>query len=127
NEYPMKPLIQHSGTPATRGIRLFQSQIANCKSQMHRPGFSFTEVLFAVMILGIGFIMVAAIFPVAIQQTSNSSQESNAATMGKGGVNTLEKIAVDSIMPPTFLRAPTRAFPGQRVIPGDVWSFRDDR
>jgi prepilin-type N-terminal cleavage/methylation domain-containing protein len=34
-----------------------------------RRGFSIVEVMFAIMVLGIGFIMVAAIFPVAIQQS----------------------------------------------------------
>ena len=43
-------------------------------------GFSFTEVLFAVMILGIGFIMVAAIFPVAIQQATTVNRSSARTT-----------------------------------------------
>src|SRR5437764_1363053 len=33
------------------------------------PGFSFAEVMFAVIVLGIGFIMIAAVFPVSIQQS----------------------------------------------------------
>ena len=78
---------------------------------MHRPlpptsprrrGFSFTEVLFAVMILGIGFIMVAAIFPVAIQQTATSSEETTAAAVARGGANFLERVATTSYMPATF-------------------------
>jgi hypothetical protein len=40
-----------------------------------RPGFSFIEVLFAVILLGIGFIMIAGIFPVAIQQSTASANE----------------------------------------------------
>src|ERR1700728_2071132 len=32
-------------------------------------GFTFIEVLFAVILLGIGFTMIAGIFPVAIQQS----------------------------------------------------------
>lgn len=34
-----------------------------------RKGFSFIEILFALFVLGIGLVMVAAVFPVAIQQT----------------------------------------------------------
>ena len=64
-------------------------------------GFSFTEVLFAVMILGIGFIMVAAIFPVAIQQARNSSEETTAAAVSRGAANFLEKVASNSTMPAT--------------------------
>ena len=37
---------------------------------VQRSAFSFIEIMFAVIILGIGFIMIAAVFPVAIQQTS---------------------------------------------------------
>ena len=36
---------------------------------------TFIEVLFAVILLGIGFIMIAGIFPVAIQQTAAVSDE----------------------------------------------------
>src|SRR5271170_6357188 len=40
-----------------------------------RRGFSFIEVMFAVIILGIGFIMVSAMFPVAIQQTQMNVED----------------------------------------------------
>ncbi len=42
-------------------------------------GFTFTEVMFAVIILGMGFIMLAAIFPVAISQNLSSEQQSKAS------------------------------------------------
>lgn len=54
-------------------------------------GFSFTEVLFAVIILGIGFIMVAAIFPVAIQQAKITSEETAAASIARGAASYLEQ------------------------------------
>jgi hypothetical protein len=66
-----------------------------------RAGFSFTEVLFAVMILGVGFIMVAAIFPVAIQQAQTSTEETTGAAVSRGAVNYLEKVANNSTMPGT--------------------------
>ena len=66
-----------------------------------RRGFSFTEVLFAVMILGVGFIMVAAIFPVAIQQARTSTEETVSAAASRGGANYFEKIATNNIMPAT--------------------------
>lgn len=71
------------------------------QSRKFEPGFSFTEVLFAVMILGIGFIMVAAIFPVAIQQARTSSEETTGAAVTRGAANYLEKIASNSTMPAT--------------------------
>jgi len=48
-----------------------------------RRGFTFTEILFAVMILGIGFIMIAAVFPVALKQTDETVTESVAASLAK--------------------------------------------
>jgi prepilin-type N-terminal cleavage/methylation domain-containing protein len=68
-----------------------------------RRGFSFTEVLFAVMILGIGFIMVAAIFPVAIQQSRTTSEETTGAAVARGAAAVLEKVATNSTMPATGL------------------------
>ena len=46
-----------------------------------RRAFSFVEILFAIMILGIGFIMIAAIFPVAINETALSGEETVASTI----------------------------------------------
>jgi type II secretory pathway pseudopilin PulG len=48
-----------------------------------RKGFSFAEVMFAVVILGIGFILIAAIFPVAIQQSQATAEESSAAAIAR--------------------------------------------
>src|SRR5687767_8061173 len=64
-------------------------------------GFNFAEVLFAVMILGIGFIMVAAIFPVALMQTKTTQEETTGASIARGGANYLEQVAADATMPGT--------------------------
>jgi prepilin-type N-terminal cleavage/methylation domain-containing protein len=61
----------------------------------HR-GFTFTEILFAVLILGIGFILIAAIFPVAIRQTQTSGEETVAATIAKEGVAYLNKYSAQT-------------------------------
>ena len=106
-------------------------------------GFSFTEILFAVMILGIGFIMIAAMFPVAIHQTEANNQETIAASLGTNGADVLGKTAqilfpynmplAGSILSPTFGSAPTipmlPATPPQttETIPGQVWSLYDSR
>jgi hypothetical protein len=71
-----------------------QLQIANCKLQI-RTAFSFTEVLFAVIILGIGFIMIAAIFPVAIQQTKTTTEETAGGTIARGAVNYIQAVVTD--------------------------------
>src|SRR5688500_12107880 len=59
----------------------------------HRRGFSFAEVMCAVIIWGIGFIMVAALFPVAIQQTKLTVDESAAASIARGAVPIVEQLA----------------------------------
>ena len=53
------------------------------RRRLGRAGFSFAEVLFAVIILGIGFILVAAIFPVAIQQTQSSAEDAAGAAAAR--------------------------------------------
>lgn len=117
---------------------------------LRRAGFNFSEVLFAVMILGIGFIMIAAIFPVALQQTRQTGEEVVASTSARSGVNFMEQVGTAPLVTnlPTILphtvspyvppkNAPTDydllppaagATSGIPVkLPGRVFSFRDDR
>jgi hypothetical protein len=68
----------------------------NLRESCFRPGFSFAEVMFAVIVLGIGFIMVAAIFPVAIQQTRLTVDESTAAAVARQATSVLEQLVVRS-------------------------------
>jgi hypothetical protein len=75
-----------------------QSSIINHQSSMRRA-FSFTEILFAVMILGIGFIMVAAMFPVAIQQTQATNDETVAASVGRIGTSYMQQLAQIRVVP----------------------------
>lgn len=123
-------------------------------ARRRRGGFSFTEILFAVMILGIGFIMVAAMFPVAIHQTEATTQETITASVGRQATDYMETIAgmqmpvasVQGLTPtgttpnapynvllPTFLSTTVPAAssftlsPGQSsvIVPGQVWSMYD--
>ncbi len=98
--FPTRGLFGHAG-PTGPGVK-------------RRRGFSFTEILFAVMVLGIGFIMIAAIFPVAIKQTKATSEETNASTIAKGGVDYFEKIASDPTAPPVM--PATTATPGPGTV-----------
>ena len=79
------------------------------------PGFSFVEVLFAVMILGIGFIMAAAIFPVAIQQAQTASDESVSASVAWNAFNVIQAKFSESELPAV----------GTPGLPGVVRSLRD--
>jgi hypothetical protein len=69
----------------------------NRRSRRLRDGFSFVEVLFAVMILGIGFILIAGIFPVAIGQTQANGDETIAASTAR------QAVAVIATLPNTSM------------------------
>src|SRR5258705_8389771 len=76
-----------------------------------RHGFTFTEVMFAVILLGIGFIMLAGMFPVAIQQTQTNVQESTASTVAQAAAHYLEQTMTLSDMPPTGKLDPPNPLP----------------
>lgn len=63
---------------------------------VHRrhAGFSFAEVMFAVMLLGLGFIMVAAIFPVAIRQQQASMEDTTGVAVAKQGQAIMDQLGV---------------------------------
>lgn len=54
--------------------------------------------MFAVVVLGIGFIMIAAMFPVAISQSQTTSEESTGASIARGAVQHISSIAGRSSM-----------------------------
>jgi type II secretory pathway pseudopilin PulG len=86
--------------------------ISSSPRSRHR-GFSFTEVLFAVMLLGIGFIMIAAVFPVAIQQNQATLQETTAQAVAADAINQLRNLSASSpgvVFPPTSTGYPVLAF-----------------
>ena len=63
-----------------------QSEKHNIVGSRAMPAFTFTEVMFAVIILGLGFIMVAALFPVGIAQKKSNTEETVASSLGRHGV-----------------------------------------
>ncbi|MGE5609320.1 MAG: type IV pilus modification PilV family protein [Bacillota bacterium] len=75
---------------------------------VNRRGFTFTEVLFAVMLLGIGFIMVAAIFPVAIQQSQANRDDTNGIIVAKAGAKIMQSVTFNDfeLMPGTSFPYP---------------------
>jgi type II secretory pathway pseudopilin PulG len=73
---------------------------ARTKANRFRAGYSFTEVMFAVVVLGIGFIMIAAMFPVAISQQQSTQQESNAAAIGRAAAARINAIAYTAYVTP---------------------------
>jgi hypothetical protein len=73
---------------------------ANCRINQMRPAFSFIEVLFAVILLGIGFIMIAGIFPVAIQQTAAVSNETQGTLAVRDAIRKIQAIADATVVAP---------------------------
>src|SRR3954469_11304103 len=93
-----------------------------------RGGFTFTEVMFAVIILGGGFVMIAAILPVAIQQTKSNVDEATASAISQAAVNAITQstpAAPSQVVTPVVTTPPTAIFPptsvndaGTGVLPG---------
>src|SRR5439155_14838271 len=91
----------------TERARISSSFILHPSSFPRRRGYSFPEVLFAVVVLGIGFIMIAAIFPVAISQSKATADETTAAALARSAVTELSRVADDNRSP-----APQPIMPG---------------
>lgn len=87
-------------------------------------GFSFAEVMFAVMLLGIGFIMVAAIFPVAIQQQQATVEATSGKEVARNGAALLygSQYMTAAALPPTRTSASGTPSPSPCV-----YSFYDSR
>ncbi len=52
----------------------------------HRRGFTLIEIMFAIAILGVGLIMVAATFPIAIKWTTEDAQKTIGQTIAQSAV-----------------------------------------
>jgi len=85
-----------------------------------RRGVTFTEVMFAVVILGIGFIMLAGMFPVAIMQTQSNVEETAGAVLAESASRYLQQALGDaSLLPPTGVVV--RALGDSAGIPDARW------
>jgi hypothetical protein len=72
--------------------------------------------MFAVILLGVGFIMLAAMFPVAIQQSKSNVDESEAASIARGMANVAQQLGQYTTSSTLFI--PTGS-------PAQVYSIRD--
>ena len=92
-----------------------------------RRGFTFLEVLFAIMILGIGFILVAAMFPAAIKQTQATVEDSASSGIGISAFRKLVEMAKTPVS--AAVAPPNGSYILDSVMPGDgkVYSFGDTR
>jgi hypothetical protein len=97
--------------------------------------------MFAVVILGIGFIMLASIFPVAIKQSQLNTEETAAVAVARNGINVMTPLAsqdnprdADPTLETPLLpvsRNPIPGMPGGTADYsfrfGQVYSLRDRR
>jgi len=85
-----------------------------------RRGVTFTEVMFAVILLGIGFIMIAGLFPVSLQQSKINVEEAAAATVSRSAMNTLQQVALSASKYTFFSTSPTpyAPTPGPALVQG---------
>lgn len=87
-------------TPPTPARMSRSSRLRPARLRSARAGFSFVEVLFAVMILGIGFIMIAGVFPAAISQTAATQEETIAPQIARGAVTVLSELPYKDLLVP---------------------------
>jgi hypothetical protein len=85
-----KWIAPHGRIGRTASLRLVASP------SLLRAGFSFAEVMFAVVVLGIGFIMLASIFPVAIRQTQLNTEETVAIATARNGLAVMTEMATQA-------------------------------
>jgi Tfp pilus assembly protein PilV len=71
-------------------------------ARRRRAGFSFAEIMFAVMLLAIGFIMIAGIFPVAISQNQQTMNITQGIAIAKGAADYIQQVAANQ-QPPAQL------------------------
>lgn len=86
--------------------------------QSEVSAFSLTEVMFAVIVLGIGFIMVAAMFPVSISQSRLTVEETSAAAIARSAMADASRLAENGDSPPT---SPAPNTWGQLFPPTDLY------
>ena len=74
-----------------------KARIFNARRQLLRPrgrrAFTFIEILFAIIILGVGMIMIAGMLPVAIKQNSDTRNDLTARVVADGGYAYLRTLA----------------------------------
>lgn len=85
-----------------------------------RRGFSFVEVLFAIMVLGVGFIMIAAIFPVAISQSKATVEETAA---GRVELNAKRVLAAMDIAASFYTETLSPGLSSDNTFPNNEGTF----
>lgn len=98
-------------------------------SRQCRRGFSFVECMFAIVILGIGSIMIAGVFPVTAQMQQATCDESAATAIAHNARSYLETVMTQANTPSTDggLRSISDVAPLWSDIKGNLISPSDSR
>lgn len=101
----------------------FRSQICDLRLRRRaaRRGFTFLEILFAVIVMGVGMIMVAGIFPVAIKQTRDNVEDTMGTIVAQDAIKLLQNVSFVDIdtsgnLTRDLLRPAAQAPLGQSVV-----------
>jgi hypothetical protein len=107
---------------------------ANQRRHSRVQGFTFIEILFAIMVLGIGFILVAAMFPAALLQTRATVDDSTASGVWLDMHRKMTELAKSPVTPvpvppakPTYILDKALPAPSSSTAPLLVFSFNDTR
>ncbi len=83
------------------------------RTRLVQGAFTFIEVMFAVVLLGVGLTFCAAMFPVAASQLRRNLDDAHAASLAVNAVASISAHACDQSMPPTN---------GAVRCPAEFWS-----
>ncbi|CAN5459326.1 hypothetical protein BH10PLA1_BH10PLA1_05880 [soil metagenome] len=96
-------------------------------ARIRRSAFTLIEVMFAIIILGLGLTMLAAIFPVAIRQTRDSVDETTAAAIGRAAIAQLQQTLASQNIPTTNGAVQQFEGPERRDLYGNLICSTDPR
>lgn len=74
--------------------------VAPSEAARLRRAFTMAEVLFAIIILGLGLILLAAAFPVGILQTERTQDATNAGIVARMAYDQMTKVPASGVVPP---------------------------
>jgi Tfp pilus assembly protein PilV len=102
------------------GVELNSSRLPSRSLRLRGYGFTFIEVLFATIILGLGFIMIAAVFPAALQQGLTTADETTGTQVCRDALRQIQSMASNSTLPYPGTYAGSANTP---VVPFGNWNF----
>ncbi len=100
----------------------------HCSPAQHRPGFTFIEVMFAVLVMGAGVAMIAVMLPAAVRQTKDLREAAGGTAAIEAGFHAVEAAAQTAARGPLTLyggAGPAReeVFPTVGMVTDRVYTY----